>query len=307
MKVIQGVLFHAGSREELLPGLAADFPYIASRVELEQDMGRFVPWHWHKAVELFYMEDGALEYFTPQKRVLFPAGSGGLVNSNVLHMTKPQSKHAKAVQFLHIFDASLLAGAHDSRISQKYILPVVTAPQLEILALSPDNPAQEPILKLIREAFRISEREPGYEIRMREMLSGIWLAIFGLVKPLLEEQADYAGGNHDKVKQLIAYIYEHYSEKISVPQLAASAFISERECFRVFHECLRTTPAEYLKRCRLQAACQMLVESHESVSAIGYACGLGSSSYFGKVFRECMGCTPLEYRLKWQDRDRGGQ
>ena len=30
MKRIRGIEFHAGSREELLPGFAPDFPYIAS-------------------------------------------------------------------------------------------------------------------------------------------------------------------------------------------------------------------------------------------------------------------------------------
>lgn len=31
--------------------------------------------------------------------------------------------------------------------------------------------------------------------------------------------------------------------------------------------------------------------------------GFGSSSYFGKVFRERFGCSPAEYRKKWHDCD----
>lgn len=88
MKNIHKIKFHIGSKEELLPDFTDDFPYIASRVEFDKYMGQFVPWHWHKAVELFYMESGTLEYYTPKGKILFPAGSGGMVNSNVLHMTK---------------------------------------------------------------------------------------------------------------------------------------------------------------------------------------------------------------------------
>jgi AraC-like DNA-binding protein len=47
----------------------------------------------------------------------------------------------------------------------------------------------------------------------------------------------------------------------------------------------------------------MLSKGRESITSISHACGLGSSSYFGKVFREHVGCTPIEYRKKWQDSD----
>ncbi len=47
----------------------------------------------------------------------------------------------------------------------------------------------------------------------------------------------------------------------------------------------------------------MLAQGNMSVTEIAQACGLGSSSYFGRLLRECTGCTPSEYRRKWQDRD----
>jgi len=67
---------------------------------------------------------------------------------------------------------------------------------------------------------------------------------------------------------------------------------------------LPKTPAEYIKSYRLQKACQMLAGTSEPLTVVSQACGLGSSSYFGKVFREHAHCTPSEYRQKWQDFDR---
>lgn len=130
MKNIHSIEFYTGSKEELLPGFEKDFPYIASRAELDKYIGHYVPWHWHKTVELFYMESGSIEYDTPGGKLLFPAGSGGIVNSNVLHMTKAISQKEKNIQLLHIFDVSLLAGEQGSRIEQKYIAPIITAPAL---------------------------------------------------------------------------------------------------------------------------------------------------------------------------------
>lgn len=303
MQNISAIEFHTGSREELLPGFEPDFPYIASQAELDKYPGRYVPWHWHRTVELFYMKSGALEYHTPNEKILFPAGSGGMANSNVLHMTKVHGNAEKNSQLLHIFDVSLLAGEPGSRIGQTYITPIAAAPQIEILPLFPEDPAQNAVLKRILDAFRLPVHEFEYEIRLRNALSEIWLMLFEQSRPLLAETRN-SGKNNDKIKQMIIYIHEHYSEKITVQDVAASAFLSERECYRVFRGSLHTTPVEYIKSCRLQAACRMLAESQEPVTMIGQACGLGSSSYFGKVFREYAHCTPSEYRAKWQDCDR---
>ena len=302
MKNIHNIEFYNGTKEELLPGFEKDFPYIASRAELDKYIECYVPWHWHRTVELFYVESGSVEYDTPKGKMLFPAGSGGMVNSNVLHMTKAMSQREKNVQLLHIFDVSLLAGEQGSRIEQKYITPVITAVQIEIIPLFPDNKEEEIILKLLADSFRLSSDEFGYEIKLREALTEIWLMLFELSSSMREKKDGYSKSN-DKIKLMMIFIREHYREKISIQELAATAYLSERECYRVFHDCLHMTPVEYITSYRLQVACQMLAKSQETVTFISHECGLGSSSYFGKVFREYAHCSPIEYRRKWQNSD----
>lgn len=302
MKDIHNIEFYTGTKEELLPGFEKDFPYIASRAELDKYIECYVPWHWHRTVELFYVESGSVEYDTPKGKILFPAGSGGMVNSNVLHMTKAISQCERNVQLLHIFDVSLLAGEQGSRIEQKYITPVITAVQIEIIPLFPGNREEEKILKLLIDSFRLSSDEFGYEIKLREALTQIWLMLFELSSSMREKKDGYSKSN-DKIKLMMIYIHEHYREKISIADLAAAAYLSERECYRVFHDCLHMTPVEYITSYRLQVACQMLAKSQETVTFISHECGLGSSSYFGKVFREYAHCSPIEYRKKWQNSD----
>lgn len=301
MKTIYSIEFHTGSKEELLPDFESDFPYISTCTESDKCVEPFIPWHWHKAVELFYIKSGTLEYYTPRGKFLFPAGSGGMVNSNVLHMTRMQTS-TKTIQLLHIFDTSFLAGEHGNRIEHKYFMPIIAAQQLEIIALYPDKQPQKHILNLIQNSFSLSEQEFRYEIKLHEMLTEIWLALFDLSVPILEKKRKPDKAN-DKIKLMLVYIHEHYTEKISISELAASAFLSERECFRLFHDYLHMTPMEYMKNYRLQIACRMLAKGQETITSISQSCGLGSSSYFGKVFKEYIGCTPMEYRLKWQNSD----
>ena len=43
-------------------------------------------------------------------------------------------------------------------------------------------------------------------------------------------------------------------------------------------------------------AAQMLLQTGDNIITISENCGFSSNSYFGKVFHESMGCTPMEYR-----------
>lgn len=252
------------------------------------------------------MVQGEVAYYTPQGTKLFSAGMGGFVNSNTLHMTRAGEGCRKVTSFLHLFDPVLISGQKGSAIEQKYVAPLTTASRIEIIGLYPDNPEHEPILEALRKSFEIQETDYAYELRLRSALSDMWCGLFKIAEK--QEQ-----GNKEisrisgKIKMMLLYIYEHYPEKITVRQVAEAAFISERECYRVFRDCLQTTPVEYLMNYRIQKACIMLEEGGETVTAIAQACGLGSSSYFGRKFRETMGTTPVEYRKQWRDSDKKRQ
>ena len=300
MKNIQKLEFYRGSKEELLPGFESEFPYIAYNAQLDQYAGRSAPWHWHRAVEFFYMESGTLEYCTPRQKISFPAGSGGFVNSNVLHMTRAVSRTERNIQRLHIFDTALVSGNCGSRIEKKYVLPITANPKIELYAFHPGNPVGAETLAFIKDAFALCEDSVGYEIKIREMMSQIWLKLFELCSVFFDGTGAY-DKNDERLKKMLVYIHEHFADKIQISELAAEACLSERECFRLFHHYLHTTPTKYIQGCRLQEACRLLRNGQDSVTEIGHICGFGDSSYFGKVFREYQNCTPMEYRKKWQD------
>lgn len=302
MKRIQGVQLMEGSNEEMLPGFTPEFPYIASCVDLYPNITAPIPWHWHRAVELFYMNRGTQEYTTPHGTWVFPEGSGGIVNSNVLHVSRVllADENERPEEWIHLFDPDFLSGAHGSRMETKYILPLSAAPGVEMIPLYPENPKHKKILDVLRDSFAIPEDEWGYEFKLRAVLSDIWLELLEVAGPMIDPSAK-GKESDDKIKMLMVYIHEHYAESISVNQLAELAHISRRACFRLFQGNLHMTPVEYIRNYRLQKACYLLAESEDTITQIAYSCGLGSSSYFGKAFREKFGCSPLEYRKRWNN------
>ena len=303
MQNIRSIQIHEESNEELLPGFSHDFPYIASCAELDKYIEPATPWHWHRTVELFYMESGTLEYTTPNGKWTFPAGSGGFVNSNVLHTSRVVPSGEETIQLLHLFDSELLAGVPTSRIDAKYIQPLTSATGIEMIALSNDVPQQAALLEKIRKAFDLDEGSWGYEFTLRHYLAEIWLELFELVRGDLEANSRI-NPSDEKTKAMMRFIHSHYQESISVEDIAREAHISKRVCFRLFQENLHMTPLEYMTSYRLRKACQRLVDTNESITQIAYNCGFGSSSYFGKVFRERYGCTPAAYRKSWHDCDK---
>lgn len=303
MQTVHEIALLDSSQEEQLPGFSSDFPYIATRVEPEHYPNPIIPWHWHPTVELFYLESGTLEYTTPAGTAVFPAGSGGFVNAGVLHTSRPLPTEAPTVQLIHLFSPELISGSVAGRLDSKYVRPLLRAGNAGLLALDPARPTEKTILQKIRAAFDLDEVQWGYELALRQALTDIWLDLYRLAQPEDSPTADKA----EPLKAMMHHIHLHFSETISVEDLAQAAHVSKRGCFRLFHENLHMTPVEYITGYRLEQACRMLSRTEESVTQIAYLCGFGSGSYFGMRFREAYGCSPAQFRQRWQDRDNSGQ
>ncbi len=68
---------------------------------------------------------------------------------------------------------------------------------------------------------------------------------------------------------------------------------------KVFKKATGITPNKFIMLCRLQKSKQLLMEKKDwTVKQIALECGYPSISYFGKIFLNNEGVTPLEYRKK---------
>ena len=88
--------------------------------------------------------------------------------------------------------------------------------------------------------------------------------------------------------------------ELSLGELAGLLAMSERQLQRKLKAVTDTTPREYLRDYRLKRALPM-VEDGEPVSAVAFAVGFTSQSYFASCFKARFGMTPSEAR------SRGGQ
>lgn len=287
--------------EEIHRRITPEFPYMTDLCQVHNLPGRTFPWHWHSEVEIFYMRDGVLEYVLPSGTYTFHQGQGAFVNSGVLHMTSCP-KGQVCLQEEHIFLPSYLGGQEPSILQKRYITPVLEHPGLDLYPFDPSIPEHQKILNLMRQSYDYyGKRQEGYEFDIRETMTRLWRILFSLTKDLQSDTKKRP--RDDRVKIMMEYMASHYQEKLTLNQIAGSAFISPRECSRCFQENLGQSPFSYLTDYRLQKACGLLTHTALSVTQVGAACGFNSSSYFGQTFRETFGCTPREYRRQCRTPD----
>lgn len=300
---------HRGGREEAFPETAEDWPYIAERAEFARYPGNSVPWHWHSEVELFYMEQGAIDYRTraAHEHVRFEEGSAGFINGGVLHSTLQSPNSAPAIQMLHIFQPSML-GDPAERLQKRYINPLLQCRGVDVLKWSPTNPDDMPFIDLLKSSFNHDLQRPQNEMALRNSLSELWIQIYAKAEPLFSsDNASWMTNRDVQFKAILDYIRANYAAAIDVPQMASAAGVSERECYRIIEACAGTTPAAYLRAYRINRACELLTHTTRTVQTVARQCGFATASHLGQVFKEQMGCTPSSYRAARQNLDSTGQ
>ena len=134
---------------------------------------------------------------------------------------------------------------------------------------------------------------PQLDMLMRsELIKLFWL---------LETEAKQSGfnGKADSViRPALEYIAEHYSENITVAQLAECVHLSESYFMNQFRRHVGLSAVEYMTHFRIDMACKALKQTKCSVLEIALDCGFRNLSNFNRHFRSIAGCSPTEYRKK---------
>lgn len=286
--------------EEKILHMTPAFPYICCHVEMDTYPGGYIPWHWHDELEFIYVQRGCVEYHIKNKTITLSTGEGCFMNSNVLHMLKPEKNCHSSILQAQTFKKIFLGGFYNSIFQQKYLDPIVNCKSLEYFKFSPDIPEQAHIIDKLQLSYRIAEQQQfGYEFQIREILSSIWIALLHETQSIVSKKKIKSSVDNERIKAMISFIQGHYSEKISVEDIASCVNISERACYRCFMNTIGMTPVEYLLQYRIRMAEDLLTSSSKSITEICTIVGFNNSSYFSKVFQAVLKCTPREYRKRY--------
>jgi AraC family L-rhamnose operon transcriptional activator RhaR len=89
---------------------------------------------------------------------------------------------------------------------------------------------------------------------------------------------------------------EHYGEPWQLTRLAEHFAVDPTHLARTFRAVFGAPPMAYLARIRAEAAAELLLETHHSITEIAAQVGWPDSNYFARRFRAHFGTSPTEYR-----------
>lgn len=193
------------------------------------------------------------------------------------------------------------------------------APTIVIMALAPDfieavrehgfEPRQNGTLPtivglddpVVENCMRLAERELNEGgIRGKVFVEGLAAALAAHVL-----QA-YAGGRHverragalaaHELKRVTDFIAARLPESLAVPELAALSGLSPHHFGDAFKAATGVSPHQYVIRCRVERAQELLRTGTLTPAQIAVAVGFSSQSHLTEHFQRLTGLTPARFR-----------
>ena len=243
----------------------------------EKEQGFVFPGESHHLLELTYVDQGSLHSVADGQDLLLEQGDMVIYTAGQWHMQ--YADIGVAPRFVTI--SFELSGDDLQSLKNRKI----TAPQQVVTLLQ----------QMLRE-----ESSPD------EFSADMIIAMLGQVLMLLLRQAKFptadrlkASNNLNSENQIIRraqqYISDHLREKLSVPLVAQMVDVSPSYLTSLFHKNLQISPAEYIRRLKLQESKQMIRENSMTFTEIAAALQYSTVHHFSRQFKEKFGITPTEY------------
>lgn len=103
-----------------------------------------------------------------------------------------------------------------------------------------------------------------------------------------------------QLSPVLDHIRDHFASPVEVHTLAQIAGMSSRSFQRHFKKAFQLTPTSYVRKFRIGKACQMLIETDETITAVAIETGFSDHSHLVREFTRAIHTTPGAYRKTYR-------
>ena len=259
-----------------------DFPIDIHRSEHART-GTVIPCHWHENFEILYFESGEAVVYCNSKPILVGPGELIIINSNDVHYCESKSPHL--VYYVVEFNLSFLHSNQIDLCQTKFMIPLV---QNRIRFRHQIDRASELVNEVRKLIFEYYNQELGYELAVKAYIYHILVLLLRYYgeQTLSETEKDRQRRTLERLTPVIEYMDCHYTEKLSLGQLASMANMSPYYFCRLFKGLTGKSPTEYINHLRINRAATLLQESNLNITEIAMYVGFSDSNYFSRQFKK---------------------
>ena len=210
------------------------------------------PVHWHDEVELIFIKNGTITISIQNE--VFHASAGDLffVNSGELHFM--ESEDLSVEYYTILFPLEFISFQSEDGFEKNVMLPLRQKQLLFPTVVA--GKIKDVLLSRLAQLISMNETcERGYQLRTKIILLEILecMLLEGVMVPVVH------GITTDLQRELLTYVQNHYSEKITLAMLAEEFHLSEKYLSWYFKEHFSISFMRYVLHLRMLKAKEMLV------------------------------------------------
>lgn len=276
---------------------SGDFPLAAYGLDIGAGEMVVVECHWHAEAEFFYVKEGETLFQVDDDYFPVRAGQAVFIDGGDIHAAHSLNGSPCSFQAI-VFDPHMLDSSSSDAVQQKLVTPLVERRRTFPRHIQGVSEWEIGLLGWLHNLIDCcGKQEPGYEAAAKGCLYFMLQTIAAEGRYAdRSETTPEESSRRERLKRSISYIQQNYRRPIRIRELADQIPMSEGQFFRFFKSMTRQTPIEYLNAYRVNQAAGLLLHSERKIADIALDVGFDHISYFVKVFRRTMGCSPSEYR-----------
>ena len=271
----------------------SDFPFLL----MDINRGKSIPeppgfhvFHWHEDFQFILCYEGETYVHTLDHTYVVKAGNGIFLNKNVVHYVAGSTEH----HYKSFLFPEHLVSFYQGSPAAKAVHRISECESLPVILLDSGIHWQKEIIASLQALAEFDAEHPAfYEYGILVQLSELWLT---LTSNTTVPERIVKDETAKRMQTMLRYIEEHYSEDVSLEDIAGAAGISKSEAARCFKSSMQYTPYDYLIEYRLAKATEFLSKTDIPIGEISGLVGFNASSHFGKLFKKSTGLSPKDYR-----------
>lgn len=247
-------------------------------LEIEEKNSSHFPPHLHKSIEFVYVIEGTLELGMGQELYHMETNDFAIIFPDVIHHYQVFTPDSRAI---YLLAAPSLAGSY----YQQLLYSCPKTPVISSCNVHPDIPY------MLDRLLHCSD-DPEHSVLWQSYTQIILARSF----PFLDFMEKSTIQKGDVIYSTISFIAAHFTDNISLTDIAESLGYSPYAISRVFSGTFHCNFNTYVNHMRLEYACNLLLHTDKTITEICENSGFNSQRTFNRVFFEQFKMSPRDYR-----------